>query len=283
MQKTIQHYRLNLEQAKRDYQDGLITATGLVYYTLAILKPPGQKLRVKNIARFAEDLGIGEATFYRVVSKLKLRGLIAWESIDGLNLWISTNEGVVNIPHSEVPKNGEGFKSLAALSLSQIVESDSQIVESDSQIVESDSQIVESDSQIVEFQSSKPAFGKGSGNPTNTLTNLLQIFYKSLSNSEREKFEKFVDRKIEALPYKIALKQKWIAKNLEELEGEFRETVGNRRSINLPNSEQIARLQQMKDAGEIRCFGLEPYKKAQTIVVDDFCESLPWWEFFNTR
>ena len=268
-EKTIQHYRVTLEQAKRDYQDGLLTATGLVFYAIAILKPPGQKLRIKKIKEFIESLGIGETTFYRAISKLRLKSLVGWESTGGLNLWIDLNEGVVSLPHSENPPKEKEATSLTHLSLCTIVQSDSQIVQSDSQIWEN--------------RGSKPAPNKGSGNPTNTLTDTLQIFYKSLSDSEREKFIDFVDRKIDLLPYKIALKQKWIEKNFAELEAEFRETVGNRRSINLPNLEQMTKLQQMKDAGEIRDFGLQPYKKAQTIVVDDGSEVLPWWEFFESQ
>lgn len=134
-------------------------------------------------------------------------------------------------------------------------------------------------SPIGEFRASKPASDNGSSLSSDS----YQIFNISVSDSERENFKKFVDRKIGQLSSKPVLPQEWIEKNLTELKSEFRATEGNRRSVNLPNLEQMTKLQEMKDAGEIRDFGLQPYKKAQTIVVDDGSKVLPWWEFFESR
>ena len=63
--KETQHYRLSLEKAKQDYKDGIITATGLVYYTVGIYRKSGQKLRVCDIDSFCEEIGISRAAFYR--------------------------------------------------------------------------------------------------------------------------------------------------------------------------------------------------------------------------
>ncbi len=264
--KPNQHFRISLEQAKRDYQDGIITAAGLIYYAIGIYRKPGDKLKIPNVDSFCQLLGIASSTFYKVVSKLRVQGRLNWEATDGVNVWLLEEPQVIQLISSRACQ-------------SPIVESESPIVESESPIVESESPIVESESPIGEFRASKPALCNASSPSSDS----YQIFFNSLSDSEREKFKEFVDRKIELLPYKIALRQKWIKKNFAELEAEFRETVGNRRSINLPNLEQMARLQQMKDSREIRNFGLEPYKNGQTIVVDDFSEALPWWEFFNSR
>jgi len=54
--KPNQHYRLSLDKAIQDYKDGIITATGLVYYAVGIFRAPGQKFRVRDIDNFCTEL-----------------------------------------------------------------------------------------------------------------------------------------------------------------------------------------------------------------------------------
>ncbi|MEI3650441.1 MAG: hypothetical protein V6D39_10695 [Dolichospermum lemmermannii FEM_B0920] len=92
--KPNQHYRLSLDKAIQDYKDGIITATGLVYYAVGIFRAPGQKFRVRDIDNFCTELGINRATFYRAISKLKTKCRLDWEAIAGLDLWIPVSNVV---------------------------------------------------------------------------------------------------------------------------------------------------------------------------------------------
>jgi DNA-binding phage protein len=105
--KPNQHYRLSLEKAKQDYKDGIITATGLVYYTVGIYRAPGQKLRVKDIDQFCNEIGINRSAFYKAISKLKTKGRLNWEAIAGVDLWIPTSNVVEMQSGQEVSPNGE--------------------------------------------------------------------------------------------------------------------------------------------------------------------------------
>jgi len=80
--KPNQHYRLSLDKAIQDYKDGIITATGLVYYAVGIFRAPEQKLRVKDIEALCEELCISVSTFYKAISKLKEQGRLDWLEIN---------------------------------------------------------------------------------------------------------------------------------------------------------------------------------------------------------
>ena len=112
---TVQHYRVTLDQAKQDYKDGLLTATGLVYYAIAILRPIGQKLRINKANNFAERLGIDKATFYRALSKLKLKNLLEWEPTEGVILWVPLSKGVANISDTRDRQANSMAESLTVL------------------------------------------------------------------------------------------------------------------------------------------------------------------------
>ncbi len=173
--KANQHYRLSLEKAKKDYEDGIITATGLVYYAVGICRKPGQKLRVKDIEAFCDELGIGVSTFYKAISKLKVKERLNWEAIAGVDLWI---------PASNVVEIGSGRE------VSTFVETDSLFVESDSTngklispFVETnsidgeiDSPNEEANSPIGEEKLPKADSQKASGDSSN----IYQFFFNSL-------------------------------------------------------------------------------------------------------
>ena len=80
--KPNQHYRLSLDKAIQDYKDGIITATGLVYYAVGIFRAPEQKLRVRDIEALCEELCISVNTFYKAISKLKEQGRLDWLEIN---------------------------------------------------------------------------------------------------------------------------------------------------------------------------------------------------------
>jgi len=182
-----QHYRLSLEKAKQDYADGILTATGLIYYAIGIYRAPGQKLRVSDIDQFCDRLDLNRATFYRAISKLKAKNRINWEAVGGVDLWI-VNPKITQLH--------------AVQEVSLICESnlqDSEIVlpigESDLQDSEIVLPIGESNLQDGDKQSLKLPTRKDSGNSSDNLSNRssdgFQILIKTLSENDRTKFLEF--------------------------------------------------------------------------------------------
>ena len=174
-----QHYRLSIQRAVQDYKDGIITATGLVYYTVGIYRAPGQKLRVKDIDAFCKELEINRATFYRAISKLKAKNRLEWEANAGVDLWIPLEPNVVQHPTAQTQSQKE---------VSQSCETLSQDCEILSQDCETLSQDCETLSQLGNNQSPKHLQGEASGDSSN----IYQVFINSLSEGEGESFEKFV-------------------------------------------------------------------------------------------
>jgi len=256
-EKSVQHYRVTLDQAKQDYQDGLLTATGLVYYAIAILRPIGQKLRIKDIRNFVSDLGINKATFYRAISKLKLKDLLDWDATEGLDVWASLSKGIASLPSSEVPPSTQESETLA----------------------------VTGQSQVGDCDGSKLALCKGS-EASPDITDIYQIFLISLSNGERENFEIFSRKSADMLPSKPVLLDKWIATHHEELYRRFKNSTEGtelvKQAIAIPSLEQMAELQKLKDTGEIKNFHLNSFGGNGTIVVDTGSAVLLWHEFFET-
>lgn len=175
-----QHYRLSLEQARLDHQDGIITTTGLIYYAIGILRKPGHKLRVKDIEVFCADLKIGVSTFYKSIKKLKDKGRIRSHNLDGIELWIPASNEVEISSLTEVATNGN--------TESPIRENNSPSLEIDSPVRENNSPSLESNYPIRENKSLKAS----SDNDFSPSSTTYQLFINSLSDNERETFEKFV-------------------------------------------------------------------------------------------
>lgn len=79
---------MTLEDAKHAYQNGLITATGLVYYAVKTSRKDGHRLRIKNIKSFCSGLGISPRIYYLAISKLRKRNQIEWIVTGGMDLWV---------------------------------------------------------------------------------------------------------------------------------------------------------------------------------------------------
>ena len=96
---TQQFYKLTLSSAIALYQNGLISATALVYLYILIKLKPGWKLTLQQRPTCSE-LGIQKTAFYKAISRLKEQGLIDWEAPNGL---------VVSLPQSaeNIPQNAE--------------------------------------------------------------------------------------------------------------------------------------------------------------------------------
>lgn len=218
-----QHYRISsVQKAVQDHKDGIITATGLVYYTVGIYRAPGQKLRVKDIDAFCQELEINRATFYRAISKLKAKNRLEWEAIAGVDLWIPLEPGVVQHPKAQT--QAEQRLSQSCETLSQGCETLSQDGETLSQGCETLSQGCETLSQDGDKQGLEAAPDGALGDSSD----IYQSFINSLSEGERENFWEFGRKKASQLPKPPELPLKWIEANWGELRSQWQETDSGR-------------------------------------------------------
>lgn len=195
--KPNQHYRLSLEKAKKDYEDGIITATGLVYYAVGIYRKPGQKLRVKDIDAFCSEIGINRATFYRAISKLKAKNRLEWEAIAGVDLWIPLEPNVRKHPTAENQTEQEVSQNCETL-----------LQNSETLLLP-----CENLSQLGDEQPQKSPCCKDSSVPSN----IYQSFLNFLSIEERERFEQFCKKAISQLPHRPVLEESWLNEHHQEL------------------------------------------------------------------
>jgi hypothetical protein len=196
-----QFYKLTLADAISKYQAGDLTAKGLVHFYILIKCKPEWKIRLEP-EKVCKELGIQKTAFYNAISRLRSEGSIEWEAPKGI---------------------------LVSLSISSTFREcgiDSAIAESQSAIAESQSAIAESQSAIAESKSQKPSSDKGCSDSPDLLLDSYQIFFSSLSDSERENFLKFSKKKAAQLPKPPELPLKWIEKNFEELRSQWEKENG---------------------------------------------------------
>ncbi|MFK0730439.1 MAG: hypothetical protein ACIWVG_04590 [Gloeotrichia echinulata HAB0833] len=196
-----QFYRLTLADAISKYQAGDLTAKGLVHFYILIKCKPEWKIRLEH-EKVCSELGISKAAFYNAISRLRSEGSIEWEAPRGILVSLSISPSVCEC----------GLEST--------------IVDSQSTIVDSQSTIVDSQSTIVDSKSPEPSSDKGCSDSPDLLLDPYQIFFSSLSNSERENFLKFSKKKATQLPKPPELPLKWIEKNFEELRSQWEKENG---------------------------------------------------------
>ena len=174
---TQQFYKLTLSSAIALYQNGLISATALVYLYILIKLKPGWKLTLHQRPTCSE-LGIQKTAFYKAISRLKDQGLIDWEAPNGLV--VSLPQSAENIPQSaeNIPQSAENIPHSAEFS-----------------------------GQNAENKSPKLLSVKASVVPPDS----YQIFIKSLSDTAREKFFNFVREKVKNFNPPIHDIEAWLA------------------------------------------------------------------------
>ena len=84
-----QHYRLSVTTARRDYADGLITAAGLLYYCVGVLRKRGQRVAM-SVKDWLELTGLQERTFYKAKAKLVSTGRLEERITGSVELWMSS-------------------------------------------------------------------------------------------------------------------------------------------------------------------------------------------------
>jgi hypothetical protein len=197
-----QFYKLTLDQAIADYQDGLITATGLLRYYFKIKFAPGWKIRL-NPTEICTQLGFSRATFYKALAKLKQ---LSQASINKLTL-IEVALGEEKITtQSDITNNDSTSK-----------DKQSTTVNKNSSIEDKQSSTVEKSLLSKNLIPVKPSETNESGDSPDLDSNSYQTFLNSLSDNQRENFFGFCQRQASLLPEPPILVRKWIEHNWLDL------------------------------------------------------------------
>ena len=179
---TQQHYRMTLEEAIAQYKCGLISSTALLYYFLKIRLKPGWKITLHQ-REISKELGISRDQFYRGIQRLKDRKLLDWEAPNGL---------VVSLD-----KTATSGQNCDAVDKTATSEQNCDAVNKTATAVD----------KTATTTLPKPAPDKASSLPPD----YYQIFIKSLSDKEREKFLDFVGEQAKNLPQPINDLEAWLA------------------------------------------------------------------------
>ena len=195
---TAQYYQIKLEDAIALYQEGNLTAAGLLKLYIKIKFAPGWQIGLIP-EQVCQVLGIAKATFYKALAKVKEQsGLKQIKLINKIMLGdeqTSTNE----------PKKPQ---SPTVESDSTTVESKSTTVESESTTVEFESTSVENKSTTVENKPPKEPTSKQHSDSPDLSSNIYSNFISNLSQEEREKFLDFCKKRTDSfdIPLKCGLK-----------------------------------------------------------------------------
>lgn len=198
---TQQHYRMTLQDAINHYQQGDITAKGLLHIYFKIKIAPGWTMN-KSQKEICEELGIKKTAFYNALSRLKAEGSINWTVPE------STKFSITLSFHN----SGND---------SAITNDNSAITNEFSAIAESQTRIAENQFANAENKSPKPAPEMTSSDSPDLYSNSSQSFIQSLSQGERENFLKFCQERAFQLPKPPILLTKWIEANAEDLKAQW--------------------------------------------------------------
>ena len=86
-------FKMTAHLAKEDYKAKLITAEAYVLYIIKASHSPGWKWTF-DPKEFCKEWEIPKSTFYRVISNLKAKGKINWETSGTITVWHSTDIGM---------------------------------------------------------------------------------------------------------------------------------------------------------------------------------------------
>lgn len=199
-----QHYRLTLQDAIAHYQQGDLTAKGLLHFYLKIRLKPGWTLR-ETQKEICQKLGISRAAFYSALSRLRAEGSIQWTT--PANTQFSISLGVCECRQQSTSMDEE----------STFVDSVSTNVDEESTTVDSLSTSMDEKSTIVENKSPKSLPDKGFSDSPNSSSNSFQFFFNSLSEETRESFLANCKYEASRLPKPVVLLDSWIAAHYQEL------------------------------------------------------------------
>jgi len=228
-----QYCKTTLICAIEEYQLGILTAKGLLYYYLRIRLKHGWTLK-ETQKEICEQLGISRTAFYTALSKLKADGLINWSAPADTKFSISLNSFSSN-------------ESAIADGESAIADGESAIADGESAIADGESAIADRPSFIATGEKSQTKQSKGFKKPSysssssssdsisNSSSDSLsrktereqwEFFQKTLSGEELESFMNFGVHTAKSFKESltttaIRLPEAWVKKNHQELYKQF--------------------------------------------------------------
>lgn len=95
--KSAPHHRITVQDVIRDYQAGLLTPAGAIFYLVAASRKIGEAVRISR-SWICQKLGIKKTTYYRAIAALEDENRMSFRIPDEAvaTIPISTTEGVPN-------------------------------------------------------------------------------------------------------------------------------------------------------------------------------------------
>jgi hypothetical protein len=191
--KTPPQHRIQLEDVYQDYQDGLLTAKGAVFYGVAASKRFGLPVQF-NVSEFLKQTGMHKGSYARAVAQLVVEGRLDYPP---------NATQTLRVPIDAATKQPIYYS---------LSETRSQICSDRSQICDRSEQICDRPQQICDRQSPEVP-------PVNESESSL--YYYSSINREREnecedsgsEFDEWLTRKAMQLPTPPTLLEEWLEKN----------------------------------------------------------------------
>lgn len=300
-----QHYRVTLETARRHYKAGHLTATGLVYFAIAIQRQPGWKLRM-DAQMVEKELGIKKTAFYNAISRLKADGWIEWEAPEGINAWIPTGseiQALLTLPDSQqgdfsanaesrpqTRKDNRDRGKDSALLKNRVLEpaprGDCQTLTD----IQQTSNTQQTNSPVVVEEKKAEEKPEVSREELDAALTRLRVVGVKLNQTVRSTVKSHYTNFEGAI---ANIKERLTAgEQFRNLEGAFvkacKDGAKPEKSnalVNLPqpSTDQLTQLEEAKQREEIKDYYPAPCGGGKTIVVDDFKAVAPWWVFLKVN
>lgn len=212
----ITHYPLTPDELAGLKATGLVNNTTLVYFIIKLQNPwMDRPVKIEPLA-IAAEWEIPESSVYEAILKLKNQGIL---KITKSTMTVEWNRTLEEEPpdkesHSQQESHSDNSESILEC---QNEFRDLRTNSDNSESIPRSrdfSRDLRTNSEISENQVLKVLPDKNSSTPQTIQTNKT---IQTLSESEREDFDKFCRKKVEELPRKPTLPDRWIEKNFEEL------------------------------------------------------------------
>ncbi len=203
------HYPLTTELAEKLRTAKLTAAEWRLWSYLATLDPFGEHYQELDLLTILDECNLSKPTFYRAIARFQELGLfdtqpakIAFRNLLGARKLLSENSLKNETEVSEMRNSSQKRDSS---------------IKTENPVSE-----MRNSSQKRENEAPKPSPDIDSGSPHNDQTNQTDPSLSQIPIAEREKFEKFCQKKMQELPRYPALPDRWIEANLKSLRHQFK-------------------------------------------------------------
>jgi hypothetical protein len=219
---------LTAQTAKDWYHKKYLSTPGYLLVIKEILRPPGIDLKIDNISEFCAEWGISRSAFYRGISAISTNNDGSWETTGSIIIKtdsITDDFDDMDSPRKPSDRSPESSHTNDSQSvpppeqLSHTWDTESHTWDTESHTWDTESHTRDTESHTRDEKASEPLTQKSCGSLQTFQT--LQTFKDSLSDSERESFEKFALDKVSKLPNPPTFPQKLIEKQWEDLRSQW--------------------------------------------------------------